>query len=526
MIPKDLSPFSVEQLRGFATLVSEQIAALKAARAEGAFSVEQAANFETLADDHVRIHEAIQAAADAESGEEAVEEAVAEETPAEGDEDEAEGEEGETPADADADAEAVVEEAVASAAMGGGAKPRITVNEERLDPESMRKFVRGLANGNGSVRSEERQSFTTLRRETNHIVRKGQDATEAIAEAIGSRAAGTDKTAAGCFCGPDDAVTAIKQCGETTRPFSDTLPTLTASGDIRYIRQISLEDALTGVTEWTCADQDLVDPENIATWKPCFELECEEEQTSAMYAVPACASFTTQQLIGNPVLVDNLQHVMEVAYNKTAELLVYNRVRALASQYTFGYATAGYGASAQLLAAVGWALEAIRVNLRESDPNYTLALPTGLIERVLTDGVIRGTDDYRTRDDLFDRLTTLGVSNIVELTDEVTGVPAPLAHAALNPPGDAAIAAPAHPVEQQILLYRPEDFVLGVAPELDLGVTRSPELARQNKLQWFVESFEFVEKVGCAPAIDLVVPFCASGIRPAFGEGEDCVVVE
>lgn len=519
MVPKDLTGFSVEQLRGFATAVRLQLAELKAARADGSFTVEQLPAFEALVDDQDRLYDAIQAAAEGDDAEAAVEEAVADAPKAEGD-DEAPAEEA-APA---ADAETVVDEAVASMQLGGGSGPRVTRDESNKVNGDMSRFIRNMVNGNCSA--EERHSFSTMRRETNHIVRQGGQADEAIRAARVSRADGTDRTAAGCFCGPDDAINTIKESGETVRPFSDTLPTITATGDVRYVREIDLADALTGVTEWTCADQGTVDPDDSATWKPCFELDCSPEQTSAMYAVSACASFSTQQLIGNPALISNLEHVMQVAFSKTAELLVYNRVLALSSQYDFtGYPTSGYGASAELLSAVGWALELIKANLRETSPNYTLALPAGLLTRVLTDGVIRGFNEYRDESDLLDRLSTLGIKNVVELADEITGVPAPLAHPVPVAPGGPIAVAPAQPVVQQLLIYRQEDFVLGVGPNIDLGATRSPELARQNKLQWFTEGFEFVEKVGTAPTIAIQAPFCASGIRPALGEGVDCVPV-
>lgn len=526
MVPKDLTGFSIAEINGFAKAVRLQIAELQAAKADGTLTAEQVAAFEALAEDHVRLHDLIQAAAEEAEAEEAVSEAVAgddpTETPEGEDDDDGEGEGEGAP-----DPETVVDDAVAAAKMGGGDVARTTRDVSDDSRSHLKKFVSRL--GQGNVRHEEKHSFSTMRRETNHIVRQGADATEAIARAIADRKAGTDKTAAACFCGPDDALTAIKECGDTIRPLSDSLPTLTVSGDVRYIRQIDLADALTGVTEWTCADQDLVDPEVIATWKPCFELECEAEVTSALYAVSACASFNTQQFIGNPALVANLEHVMQVAFSKTAELLIYNRLRTLSSQYSFGYDLTGYGAGAQLLAAVGWAMELVAASLREQNPGYTLAIPAGLKERILTDGFLVGAHaPDETWAIIVQRLNQLGVTNVVELVDEIVCTPGPpAAHAVPTGPTAACVRvpAPAHPVEQEILLYRPEDFLLGVGPDIDLGITRSPELARQNKLQWFTEGFEFLEKVGCAPAIDLVVPFCASGIRPALGTGEDCTVL-
>lgn len=512
MIPEDLSPFSVEQLNGFKIAVTQEINAL---RAEANDDADKLARLEKALDKLNVIEAAITTLEANAAAEVEVDEAIV-----------ADDSEGTDDVDAPvADTEAVLEEAVASAAMGGGDRPRISVTERDNANGDVQRFMRNMASGNnGGVRTMERHAFSTMRRETNTVVREGQNATEAIREAIAGRAAGTDKTAAGCFCGPDDAITAIKQCGETVRPFSDTLPTLTASGDVRYIRQIDLADALTGVTQWTCADQDDVDPSDIATWKPCFELACEPEITSAMYAVPACASFSTQQFIGNPDLIANLEHVMQVAYNKTAELLAYNAFKALATPYNPpAYVSAAYGAGAQLVAAVGWYMELVAANLRETNPQYTLTIPAGLKQRILTDGFLLGARSVdETWSVVTSRLAELGVNRVVELVDEITGVPAPLAHATVAAPGGPIAAGAPHPVVQEIALYRPEDFLLGVAPELDLGVTRSPELARQNKLQWFTESFEFVEKPGCAPASILQLPFCANGIRPALGEGLDC----
>lgn len=522
MIPNDLSVFSIEQLRGFLAAVKEQLAAVPTNEALSA--EERVTSRESLADDRDRLTAAIETKLDADAAEAAVDAATDPDPNAEPAEGDAEGEDddeetADTPAEGDA-AEAVVDDAVASAKMGGGKGPASKQDADLSDTKAIKKFVQRL--GNGNVRQSEQHQFATLLRATNHTAREGEFAMDKIKAARADRAADTDKTAAGCFCGPDEAVTTIKECGETVRPISDSLPTLTVSGDIRYIRQLDLAGPLTGVTEWTCTDQDGVDPEDIATWKPCFELDCQPEITSGLYAVSACASFTTQQFIGNPELVANLEHVMQVAYSKTAELLVYNRLRALASQYTFAYPDSGYGAEAQLIAAVGWAMEEIKASLRETNPNYTLAIPAGLKERVLTDAFLVGAKEGdQAWSQIVAKLNELGVSKIVELVDEIVGPP-PAAHVGPVAPGGPRVAAATQPVEQEILLYRPEDFVLGVAPEIDLGVTRSPELARQNKLQWFTESFEFVEKVGCAPAIDLLVPFCANGIRPALGAGLDC----
>jgi hypothetical protein len=512
MIPNDLTGFSTEQLRGFATGVDRQIAAL---RAEARDDAEKLSTLETLLDERDTVQAALAAAEEADAADDAVDDAVTADTDGgEGDDEDEPTESDDDAGDGDGDADAAVDEAVASATLGGGTGPRVTGETRHFDREEVRSFLRNTTKG--KLTGEGRVSFGSVLRETNHVVSRGADATEAIKAAIKDRAAGTDRTAAGCFCGPDDARTAIAQALVDSRPLSDTLPTVTG-GDFRFIRQIDLADALTGVTIWDCADQAAVDPETISTWKPCFELDCETEVTSQMYAVPACASFSVQALIGNPALIDNLEHVMTVAYNQVAELQVYAQLLANASQVVFPALTTGYGASAQLLREVGWAMETIRATHRDR-LDYTLAIPAGLRERILTDGLIRGIDDYRTWSDLTERLAELGVTNIVEMYDPTT------APSALPAPGGPPVAATVQPLAQQILLYRPDNFVLGVAPELDLGITRSPELARQNKQQWFVESFESVTRVGIQPTVAITSDLCANGIRPALGEGDDCVV--
>jgi len=509
MVPNDLTGFSVEQLRGFATAVRLQIDEVKP-QAKG--DAEKLNTLEGLLDERDRLNTAIDAALAADAGEAEAEAAVA--ADAEPVTEVATEEAASTEVAAtEEDPEAKVDEAVASAQMGGGQGPRVVREPTRSNRGDIRKFVQGMQ---GRVTAPVRNSFATINRETNHRINGGNASAELVAAAVADRLSGADKTAAGCFCGPDDARNEICEALVTDRPFSDTLPSATVNGDFRFIRQIDLADALTGVTEWTCADQALVDPEDIATWKPCFELDCEAEVTSDTYAVPACATFTTQQLIGNPVLIDNLQHVMEVAYNKTAELLAYNRVVAQASQYNYGQVLTGYGASAQTLGAVGWALELIRRKFRDTK-GYYLTLPAGIRERILADGQIRGMDDYRTWNDFLERVTALGVDRVVELIDEI-GTPA----AAIVAPGGPPVAAPQHPNLNQVLLYRPDNFLLGLNPEVDLGVTRSPELARQNKLQWFTESFESVTRICIDPTIALNVNLCQSGIRPALGTGTAC----
>ncbi len=230
----------------------------------------------------------------------------------------------------------------------------------------------------------------------------------------------------------------------------------------------------------------------------------------------AAARFNTQQMIGNPALIDNLEHVMQVAYNRVAELLLYGKLLDNASLYNWALTTpVGYGASAQLIGAVGWAIELIRQNVRDIK-EYTLVLPPGVKERITTDGMIRATDDYRTWDDVQQRIADLGINKVVELLDPIGTV------TAVATEGAGAVSATAHALSRQVLLYKPEDFILGLNPEVDLGVMRSPELARMNKLQWFTESFESVEKVGIEPTIAMNLNLCPSGVRPAFGEGTIC----
>ncbi len=443
MIPNDLSGFSVEQLRGFLAAVRLQYDAVTGNVELDAES--KTTQREQLLDDRDRLNAAIEVALAAEEAEEAVDAAAADaaaagaddDKPADGDEDEPELDEDgnpiEKPAEKPADADDVVDEAVASAAMGGGRAPRVT-SERGRDSDKVKTFLNNMTKGKPAG-GETRHNFTVMHRETNHIVRAGSDATDAFKAAAIDRLAGSDKTAAGCFCGPDDVINGIRECCDSVRPFSDTLPTVTASGDVRFVRGLSVNDVLSGVTQWTCTDQAAVDPTDPSTWKPCFELECPEEETSCLYAVSACATFDTQQFIGNPLLIDNLQSVMECAFSKVAELLAYQQVRNLSSRYSFGYDLTGYGAGAQLLAAVGWAIEAARANTRISDLTYSLAIPAGLKTRILTDGFLTGARaPDETWSTILNRLRELGVNNVVELVDEIVCLPeGPLAHGARGP---------------------------------------------------------------------------------------------
>lgn len=526
MIPTDLSAFSTEQLKGFATANSETILSLRADLKETPENpADRLSTLEVALDNQDRLNAAIAEALAAEEAEEKVDEAVAgdgdgEEATADGDGD-ADAGEGD---DADAgdgeggDAEATVDEAVASAQMGGGSGPRVGKEPLRsMEAGDVTSFLRSATSGRLTPGS--RQQFASLKRSTNFEISHKGDLTAMLPEIVAARQNGTDKTAAGCFCGPDDARNEIARALVSDRPFSDSLPTVTG-GDFRFIRQIDLAAARTGVTIWDCDDQDDVDPASAATWKPCFALDCQNEVTSETYAVPACASFDTQAMIGNPNLIDNLEHVMTVAYNEAAELEAYRRVLAEASQVTYNASAlpVGYGASAKLIKAVAWAMSTIRATHRDR-LDYTLALPAGLRERILADGMIRATDDYRTWDDVQTRLAELGVTDIVELLDPTS------APNALPAPGGPPVEATQQPLEQQILLYRPENFLLGVGPEIDLGVVaQGIDELRQNRMNWFVESFESVTRIGVQPTVAINADFCDNGIRPAFGEGDICAV--
>lgn len=518
IVPRNLAGFTVEQLNGFSAAVQLQIDEL---RPDMAGDAEKLSAVEALLNERERLNVAIAEAlaADGDGGEgDGAEDATADGDATEG-EDTTDEEDGEDAADGEGDgAEAAVDDAVAAATLGGGNLPAgsLQVRERREGRGSeIRKFLQTSSGGREGV-----VQFGVMQRETKHRVNARHTLTKDELDQIrADRSSGEDKTAAGCFCGPDEARTEIVYSGATDRPLSDTLPTITANGDYRFIRQIDIADALDGVTVngWTCTDQDGVDPSDDSTWKPVFDLDCENEVTSETYGVAAAARFNVQQMIGNPALIDNLEHVMQVAYNQTAELLAYAKLVAASSAYTYALASGAYGASAQLFSAVAWGLELIAQHTRQPIDGYQLVIPAGIHQRILADGQMRGMDDYATWSDIQNRLDALGVSKIVEMLD-TTGTPT-----ALNPPGDPADAAVAHDLSQQILLFKPQDFLLGLNPEVNLGVMRSPELALQNKLQWFTESFESVEKVGVDPSLAITVDLCQSGVRPALAEGETCV---
>lgn len=523
MIPKDLTGFSTEQLRGFATATDQRIAEL---RSEGLDTPEKIADVEAALDTRDRVQTALNAALEAEAGDAAADDAVAGGDGGEGEggegDDDAEGEgdgEGDGEGEGDADAEAAANEAVASAQMGGGDGPLRSPHIRTMEPADVRSFLNGMQNG--GIRPGTRVNFATMNRKTNFEVRHNGDITSQIEEIVKARQDGTDRTAAGCYCGPDEARTQIAQSLIATRPLSDTLPTVTG-GDFRFIRQIDLADALTGTRVWECDDQADVDPSSIGTWKPCFSLDCQTEVVSETYAVPACASFDTQAMIGNPNLIANLEHVMGVAYNLTAELEVYARLIAQASQYDIDnlFLNTGYGAAAKLLGSVGWAMEKIRANHRDVLP-YDLVLPAGFRERLITDSIIRGMDDDKLWEDILVRLRQLGVDNVIELVDPTAAV------TEFVTPGGPAVPAPPNTLEQTVLLYRRDNFLLGVGPTIDMGVVAaSIDELRQNRMNWFVETHESVTRIGVQPTVALTGEFCASGIRPALGEGTVCEVEE
>jgi hypothetical protein len=191
---------------------------------------------------------------------------------------------------------------------------------------------------------------------------------------------------------------------------------------------------------------------------------------------------------------------------RTAETALLARIDLLSSAYTFA---GNYGALhelAQFIAAVTGNSQSLTGNL--GDP-YVAILPAGLRKQLAMDVIARGQccaeDAMRFVD------ATLGSvgARVVETT--AFSPTNPWAGFTLNPPGAAAVALPAIPNDWQIRVIDPNAAFFFDTAEIPFGMQRSPELSRQNKIQWFGELFEGLAKQGCAPWYTGTLELCPNG---------------
>lgn len=318
------------------------------------------------------------------------------------------------------------------------------------------------------------------------------------------------------ICGPLDVVRTIPDCVENGRPVRDMFRQIPADrGAFLFQRSVGLADVADGVAEWTDAEQADIDEADPSTWKQCHALVCTDPITAEVDAAFRCLTVDVKQEFSNPEQVQNNISTLSAATDRLAEGMLLRKIDLLSGIYSF---TGNYGSIPAFADMISRVVSKGADSIRSTDehPGYRAILPQGLISRLVVDDLSRGfDDDVDTREVIDAAMRNTGLDSYVITPDPsvAVGQVDPWAAFTLNAPGAASAVLPNAPKVWRVRILRPTDGFFFSTGEIAFGMQRSPELARQNKIQWFGETFEGLDKQGCAPWFTVDVTLCPNGSR-------------
>lgn len=340
-----------------------------------------------------------------------------------------------------------------------------------------------------------------------------------------ARLAALGRTAA--ICDPLDILRDIPDTSMDADPLGDSLPSRPAGRlGFQFTQAISLSAVSSGVTAgWDEALQAAVDVTDMTTWKPCVDIDCPNPENIRAEEVVACARFDVTTDMSNPERVQDALSKMAALRVRLRTQHLLAKADALSSAYTFE-SEYGYGAFPALVEA-SMSVVARAIYAERLDPaSYNLYLPPGLVEALVTDLVGRAYQDTEA--------LRQAAAEVVRVAEAVTGlrtirlwdVVGANPFAALNPPGEAAIPLPplacAGDQDFQLRFIAPADALYFSTGEEKTGLESSPELLRQNKVQFFSREWVGLAKHGSSPWFTVAASVAANGARTGLNEPVPC----
>lgn len=532
-IPDDLSSLSVSELQALLDKVNEagKVTADAAKEADGDERKELVATLESLREAKKNVSTALEAAEAAEVAEQtAIAEAAAEfgdgDEDEDGDEDDAATGDEDDDAAADDEATAVVEEPVAVAASG---KFKVPARRRRVPEGRNMEELRESPFFVGSDRVESLMQLADLFKRASKASVMNGDGMARVARmarfanadaakrlhgndahrntAIMAAATVTQNTdvimASGGFCGPAEALTVIEQCGRTDTPVGDGIAMVNSPrGKYRYVKQTGLEAVDAGIDYWTEANDEEVDPDDTATHKPCYHLDCGTEIEAVPVGIPVCFQYGTFQEWSFPEQVAATLAKFDVALARRSEALVLQRIHEQSNQYTYT-PPVGESVSNGLIRLVGQLLQLAGYNGRNSLDGYTLAVPEALILDLIVDSAIKAwVGPTLSRADIVAQLEDRFGIAVLLSPDVRVNAPAPV-EALADAPAPAGGALPCPHTIKEVLLYKPADFRHSV-DDVDIVVQTDIATAKKNDKSVFLETIETTEKLGCSPSFSVL----------------------
>lgn len=332
-------------------------------------------------------------------------------------------------------------------------------------------------------------------------------------------------TAAACFCNPDPYLDLTCEPFEGGRPFSALFRTLEVTGSYRRVVDPIVSDYAAAVNPWTCTDQDGVDPDDPGTWKTCQHIDCFTETTITPDFTTACVTTDIMHRLAHPEQIDTVLNKVALRYEYEVEQKILDAFVALADPaISVTNANVANGLLAKLDFALGIASIAAAIPRNAIGwRGYTLVLTPGLLDALVADEHLRGFSHNKTRQMVLDHLGAYNLDAIVEINHVDTSVLADytakangiIAGGALNNTGDA-------PVNYRAYLVNTGSFVLPQNDIVSAGWMTDSNLVRQNRVQWFMESMETLDKYCDTWNAPLDLEGCITGNNSALVAGPTC----
>jgi hypothetical protein len=341
---------------------------------------------------------------------------------------------------------------------------------------------------------------------------------EGMASAKGYATKKDPKLAA--FCGPAEVIYTIPDCVDDSRSVRGLFRRVPAKrGQLEFFRTLGLADVegLDGIAEeWTDTDQDNVVEGTFSTYKKCARITCIPTVKTQLNRLYSCVKVEILMDYGSPEIVQMWLKLISAAHARAAEERLLKTIKEKSIQLTWA---GNYGSTPSLAAALIHLSAIGKFNGRLRGGRYIALVPEGMLDKMEgIDGAATGFGNYTSLRELLGR-AGIGLDTLMDSADKATDMPAAYTTAFAAPGGPAVALAPAAvygPETYGVHLITPSDGFFFELPMINTGLVSSPELARQNCKQLFMETFEGLDKNGCSPWYHILATVCHNSDRAGF----------
>jgi hypothetical protein len=247
------------------------------------------------------------------------------------------------------------------------------------------------------------------------------------------------------------------------------------------------------------------------------DLDCASPTQVDPYSIVACGKHDIFQQLSHPELIDDFIAKLGINYARIAERLLLDQL--LADSTVLTYAATNLGLLWELEVVLGHLVGLAGYGQRINWGDYALILPPGFMEAVIADEHVRGFSRGAGRAEIMAQIRELGVGQVVESLDVNSTSEADYLAAigTYVSPGATVPFDPSTAIGTYDIHVVPvSSYTVGSSTLVDAGFTRDADLIRQNKVQYFMEGAEFIEKMNDVPSFTVRLTGYGNGGRSAL----------